>query len=273
MSLIERWLLLLQTEMEEPLAWGWFHLLCIGIMLVTITILFVFRKKHNEKQLKIVIGTYGLVAFILELLKNISWSFNYDTVFNIATWDYTWYAFPFQLCTTPIYVCLICLFLKKCRVRDYMLSFVSFITIWGSIATILLPDSCLIDEILININTMWIHLASFVVSTYLIFSGEVEIKKENLFGAFKVFLVFVFIAFTLNIAVYNSGILNGETFDMFYISPYFTKDLPVFSQMYEILPYYLYLPGYILILCLGGTSIYYISKAIKRLFKKIAKQK
>jgi len=45
MRLIERWLLLLQTEMEEPFAWGWFHLLCIGIMLVTITILFIFRKK------------------------------------------------------------------------------------------------------------------------------------------------------------------------------------------------------------------------------------
>lgn len=268
MSFLDKFILLLQTKMKEPFAWGVFHISCILIMLVVLGVLFILRKKHNEKQLKIVIGTYGIVAFILELLKNISWSYTYDTVFNIVTWDYTWYAFPFQLCTTPIYVCLICLFLKKCRVRDYMLSYVSFITIWGSIATILLPDSCLIDEILINVNTMWIHLASFVVSTYLLFSGEVKIKREYLFGAFKVFLIFVLMAFTLNVAVYNSNILNGETFDMFYISPYFAKDLPVFSQMYDLLPYYLYLPGYITILCLGGTSVYYITKTVQKINKK-----
>ena len=272
MSLFDRFMESLKIEMTEPNAFGWFHLLCIGIMITFIIILCIRRKKHSEKQLKIVIGTYGIVAFILELLKQISWSYEIDSVYNIGVWDYTWYSAPFQLCTTPIFVSLICLFLKKGRLRDSLLSYIAFITIWGSFMTIILPDSCLVSEILINVHTMWLHLGSFVVSLYLIFSGEVKLIKDNVYGAIKTFIEFVCIAMVLNIGVYNSGILGDETFDMFYISPYFSKDLPVFSQLFEILPYYLYLPLYIIIISVGGTVVYNLSKFIYKLInKRVAK--
>ena len=268
MSLFDQFMLSLGATMEEPMAFGAFHLLCIGIMVVMILILFLLRRRHSEKQLKIVIGVYGIVAFILELLKQISWSYNYDLTYNIVTWDFTWYSAPFQLCTTPIFVTLICLFLKKGKVRDSLLSYMAFYTIWGSFTTIILPDSCLIDEILINIHTMWLHLGGFVVSSYLLFSNELEFKKDNLYGAIKIFIEFVAIAMILNIGVYNSGILNGETFDMFYISPYFEKSLPVFMDLYKILPYPLYLISYIFILTIGAIVVYNVTKFIKSRFSK-----
>ena len=71
----------------------------------------------------------------------------------------------------------------------------------------------------------------------------------------------------LNIGIYNSGILNGETFNMFYISPYFISILPIYSNVQEILPYGLYLMFYIITIFLGAHVIFLISFGIKNKIK------
>ena len=271
MNVFERFLFILQTEMEEPEAFGWFHLMWLFFVLVTVIFLYKKKKKNSEKQLKLVLGIYGITALVLEVLKQLSWSFNYDSVINVVSWDYQWYAFPFQLCTTPIFISLICLFLKKGKIRNCLLSYMAFVTILGSISTMILPDSCLVSDILVNIHTMWLHLGSFVVSVYLIMNGIVKVNKKNFINAILVFLVFVSIALIMNIGVYNSGILNDETFNMFYISPYFESTLPVFDVIYEKVPYILFLIIYIVALSLGAGIIYFIAMLINKIslvFKK-----
>lgn len=268
MNIFEKFLYLLQVKMVEPKPFEWFHLMCLAILFVIITILYKTRNKHSEKRLKIVIGVYGIIAFILELLKQLMWSFNYDNMTNIVNWDYEWYAAPFQLCTTPIFVCVICLFLKKGKIRDSLFSYMSFVTILGSITTMIMPESCFVEDILVNIHTMWLHLGSFAVSIYLLISGEVEINLESLKRAILVFITFVALAITLNIVIYNSGILNGETFNMFYISPYFISTLPVFDVIQQSVPYVIYLLIYVVSLSLGAGIIYYISSVISKIKKK-----
>lgn len=263
MNWFEKIVYLLQSEMSEPKAFGWFHLLWIGLSLFTIFILYTRRKKHNEKQLKIVLGIYGIISLILEVLKQIAWSFNYDSIIGTITWDYEWYSFPFQLCTTPTFVCLISLFLKKGKLRDSLLSYLAYITILGSIATIFMPDSCFVNDILANIDTMWIHLGSFVVSVYILISNEVTVNIKNFKNSVIVFIVFVFLAQLLNITIYNSGVLNGETFNMFYISPYFISSLPVFDVIQQNVPYLIFLVIYIFAISLGGFIIFAISKLLK----------
>lgn len=263
MNLIEKILYCLQSKMNTPKPFGWFHLLCIFIMFIVIMFLYLKRKKYNNKQLKIVLATYSIIALVLEILKQIIWTFNYDTITNTVLWDYQWYSFPFQLCTTPIYVCLICIFLKNNKLRKSLLSYISFFTIIGSITTIIMPDSCFTSDILVNIHTMWLHLGSFVLSVYLLMN-EVEIKRYNIKKATLVFIIFVIIAQLLNIIIYNLEILNGETFNMFYISPYFISPLPVFNVIQQNVAYIVYLLLYIIALILGSNIIYYISLYLKK---------
>lgn len=265
MNIFYRILIILQSEMNKPTAFGWFHILCIILTIISIFILYKLSRNYNEKQLKIVLAIYGVVALILELLKQIIWSFNFDIVTNIVTWDYEWYAFPFQLCTTPIFVSLICLFLRDNKVRKSLLSYVSFVTILGSISTIIVPDSCFVPDILVNIHTMWLHCGAFVLSIYLIISGEVELKKENLVRGLIVFIIFVLIAQILNIVIYNIGILNDETFNMFFISPYFNSTLPVFDMIQKSVPYIIFLLSYIFVLSTGAVIIYYMFVLIKKI--------
>lgn len=251
---------ILEFQIETPKPYGSFHLVwLLGAVFVIIFLSFV-RKRNNDKQLKCILGIYGITAFILELLKQIIWSVEYDPSSNTFLWDYTWYAFPFQLCTTPIYVCIICLFLKKGRLRDSLLTYIAYITILGSISSALIPDSLFVSDLLVDIHTMWLHLGSLVVSVYLLMSKEVVVSKKSLKNAILVFIFFVVIANILNIAVYNSGILNGETFNMFYISPYFESTLPIFDIIYKNTPYPVFLLVYIAALSIGSYIIYKIAQ-------------
>ena len=106
---------------------------------------------------------------------------------------------------------------------------------------------------------MWLHCGSLVISIYLLITKEVELKFENLKNAIIVFLVFVFFAEILNIGIYNSGLINGEEFNMFYISPYFISHLPVYNTVQQAVPFPIYLLFYIVSIVLGGALIYGIS--------------
>ena len=117
MNFFEKILYFLQGTMETPTAFGWFHLMWITFIIISIAILYKLKNKYSEKQLKVVLFIYGIVALILELTKQIIWTFNYSPTTNIITWDYEWYAFPFQLCTTPIFISLICIYLKDTKIR------------------------------------------------------------------------------------------------------------------------------------------------------------
>ena len=269
MNFFEKILFMLQFEMETPKPWGWFHLMWIGITVLSLIVLYKFRKKYSQKQLKIVLGVYGIIALLFEVIKQLIWSFNYDALNNVVLWNYQWYAAPFQLCTTPIFVSIICLFLKDNKIRNLLLSYIAFVTILGGFMTILIPDSCFVEDVLINIHTMWLHCGSFVVSAYLIMSGTVKIEKKNLINSFKVFVIFVIIAEILNIAIFNMNVLNGETFNMFYISPYFISTLPVFDVLQQKLSFIVFLITYVVAICLGATFVYGVSLGINKLKERV----
>lgn len=265
MSLFEKFIYSLQSTMKTPEPYGWFHLLCIAIVIILILILYSRRKYHNENQLKSVLAIYGIIAFLLELIKQLIWSFEYDFVLKKTVWDYTWYSFPFQLCTTPIFVSLICLFLKNNKLRKSLLSYMAYVTIIGSLLTIIMPQSCFVEDTIVNIHTMWLHCGSFIVSIYLFITKEVKIDKEYMKQGLIVFGIFALLAQLLNIGIYNSDILNGETFNMFYISPYFISTLPIFDIIQQNVPYILFLLIYIFAVILGATLVCYLGYIAKKI--------
>lgn len=266
MNLFERFVLLLQTEMERPKPYGLFHLLWLIAAFVVLVIICRKKESESDKKIKWIIGIYGIVAFVLETLKQTSWAMNVND--GIVSWSYSWYSAPFQLCTTPIYVCLICLFLKENKVRNALFSYMAFYTILGSIATAIRPNDVFVRDILINVHTMWLHIGSLVVSLYLLISGRVKLTKNSFIGATITFLIFIAIALVMDIGVYQSGILNGANFNMFYISPYFISALPVFDIIQKSVPYLLYLLIYIVALMLGAGIIFGISKVFERIINK-----
>lgn len=109
MNFFEQILVGLDAKMPLPEAYSWFHLMCWGLVIVIATLLCLYAVKHRNDQEKlvrftrIVVLTYSILGIILEIYKQLNFSFNSTS----GEWSYQWYAFPFQFCSTPMYVGLI----------------------------------------------------------------------------------------------------------------------------------------------------------------------
>ncbi len=144
----------------------------------------------------------------------------------------------------------------------------AFVTILGSIATAIYPESCFVRTLLVDIHTMYLHFGSLVVSLYLLISKEVKITFNTFIKGYIIFLLFALSAEILNIIIYNSDILNGETFNMFYISPYFISSLPIFDIIQKNTPFVIYIIIYLVIIFIGSYLVFIISKGISKIRRK-----
>lgn len=249
----------LQTDMTVPTRWGWFHLLSLGLAAVALLPALLLPKKSAEKRLKVVLGVYAFPTFVLETLKQLSWSYSWSEESG-ACWDYQWYAAPFQLCTVPLFICLVCFFLPKNKLRTVLLSCVAFISLLASTAVAILPDSCFTTDILVNIHTMYLHCGSLAVAFYLLLSGEILPTFGNWRRGYAVFAGFAGAALLMDVLIYLSPLLlnaegERETFNMFYISPYFPSTLPVLDGLWESLPYPVFLLCYFVAVAIGSLAV------------------
>ena len=120
LTLFERIVFALQKTAERPSGYGWFHLLFFFLVVAVTIILCVFFRKISEKKFKTIIFIFWIVMVLFEVYKQIVYSFSVDG----AVWDYQWYSFPFQFCSTPLYVLPFLIFLKDGKVKDGAILFI-----------------------------------------------------------------------------------------------------------------------------------------------------
>ena len=100
---------------------------------------------------------------------------------------------------------------------------------------------------------------------FLFGSGYVKAEHKTILKAIPVFASAVAIAMIMNEVVYYSGILNGETFNMFFISPHFEPSLPVYSLVQAVVPFPWCTVIYIAAFSLAAYVILLLSMGIQRL--------
>lgn len=89
----------LDTPMQTPEPYGWFHLVWFALSVLAIIPLVRYAKNPQK-----VIWFTAVAVVLLEVYKQINYSFSYA---EGISFDYQWYAFPFQFCSTPMYVGLL----------------------------------------------------------------------------------------------------------------------------------------------------------------------
>ena len=254
MGVLESVIEFLQFEMKEPDLYGWFHLLCLGIMIVLIALLSLLKIETRKLLL-----VFSLVMITLELYKQLSFSH------HNGVWEYQWYAFPFQFCSVPMYAALIAAITKNRKVEQALLCFLATYGLVAGIAVMAYPSTVFISETLINVQTMIHHGFMVVMGMHLIISRKVTFGLKTILNAACVFVILVIIALLANIITYHAGIDGG--LELFYISPYHSPILPVFSVIYEKAPYVVLLLSYVIIFTVGSMLPLFIS----RLFLKKSK--
>lgn len=257
----------LDAQMTEPTMFGWFHLLFIALTIIATIFLCKRFKNADEKTVRKIILTISLISIILEIYKQFNYTFSYKDGTIVA--DYQWYAFPFQFCSTPMYVGLLAALIKNKRVHTALCNYLATFAVFAGLCVMLYPPQVFIGTIGINIQTMICHGSMIVLGAYMLYTNYAKRENKTIISATVVFSACVVVAIILNEIANATGLLNRETFNMFYFSPYCEPSLPVYSLVQAVVPY----PLSLIIYILGFTAAAFIMLQIAILIEKIANRK
>lgn len=246
MNAFERFVYALQAGMEEPPLYGWFHLLSLALLAVGTYLLCRFLKDAGWRRVRLFL-TVALVAMALaELYKQTV--FSLTVTGGVASWNYEWYSFPYQFCSTPLYVLPFAILSREGRLRDATLSFLSSFSLFGGLVVMIYPGDVYVETVGINLQTMLHHGLQVAIGIFLCVWLRRRISRRYFLSGVVVFLIAAAVAVALNIGVHHALLAagNNETFNMFFISPYHDCTLPLLSLIAPHLPYPLFLVLYLL---------------------------
>lgn len=259
---------LLDSEMTRPEMFGWFHNLWLFITAAVTMILCKVCRHADPKRVCRIVLAVALIVLVLEVYKQINYTFTVNEKGEIQK-DYQWYAFPFQFCSTPMYVGLLAGIFRKGKVHKALCAYLSTYAVFAGLAVMAYPADVFIKTIGINIQTMICHGSMIVVGIYLMYVGHVKVEHKTIFKALPVFAGALTVAVVLNEIMVASGLLKGETFNMFFVSPHFAPSLPVYSLVQQYVPY----PWCLMIYIAGFTAAAYLILLLTIAVKSIASRK
>lgn len=257
MEFIIKVLSLLDTKMEVPLPYSPFHFFFILTSILAGFLIADHCIGNKETFIRRFLLIESILIIVLEIYKQINFSFH--IVGGEIQFDYQWYAFPFQFCSTPMYIGLLAAITRKQSLHKRFCAYLATYSLFAGICVMVYPVSVFIDTVGINIQTMVWHGSMITMGIVLLRTGYVPVSRKTIKSAFPVFLVLVLMGAAMNEVAHQTGLLVSETFNMFFISPYCAPELPVYSLIQAVVPFpfsvLLYIAGFtaaagiILLLC------------------------
>ena len=269
MELWQAFLRFLNTESEVPTWFGYYHLMWLAIMTAATILMVAIGPKHSHKQVTNVVLVTAVVVAALEICKQINYTFGDGS----GTPEYQWYAFPFQFCSTPMYVGLLAGMIRRGRVHDSLCAYLATYAVFAGLAVMIYPNDAYISTNFINFQTMICHGSMVVIGAYLLGSGHVKLKFSTLLKAMPVFAVCVAMAAVMNVCAYRVGLLEDHNFNMFYISPYLECSLPVYSLVHNAVPFPVNLVIYILGFTAAAGLILVLAALIRKAVRRTGKKR
>ena len=267
MSFIEKLIVFLDTAGERPTVFGTYHIVSLVIIAAIIAALCIFAKRSSEKAVVNTVLFTAIAVIILEVYKQINYTFRMED--GVLITDYQWYAFPFQFCSTPMYVGLLAGICRKGKLHDALCAYLATFSLFAGLAVMIYPGDIYVETVGINLQSTICHGSMIIIAAFLYVTGHVKLEHKTILKAIPVFAVNAGIAMILNEVVYASGIAQGETFNMFYISSHFECTLPVYSLVHNAV----HAPVNVVIYILGFSLAAYIMLLIAMGADRLAKGK
>lgn len=270
---MEVWIAILKwldTQMKTPTLYGPYHLFWLVAVVVCTLALCLRARQHSHRQVCNVVLGVALLVTALEIYKQINYSFGYST--GAIEFSYQWYAFPFQFCSTPMYIGLLAGIFRKGKLHDHLCAYLATYAVFAGLCVMAYPGDVFCTTVGINIQTMIWHGSMIVVGVYLLASGHVKLSGKTVLKALPVFAVMVLMAMGMNEVAYQTGLLEEHTFNMFYISPYCPPSLPVYSLVQQVLPYPISLALYVAAFTLAAYIILLAAMGVGSLIRRHAER-
>ena len=256
MEFINKLVKLIDVWGPVPKLYGWYHILCL-LLMVGLTVLLIRKFKNcDDKTFRKIILITWITVVAFELYKQVVTSFDSEN----NTWKYLWYYFPFQFCSSPLYTLPFVAFLKDGRVRDAFIAFTMSFAFFGGLVVMIYPGDVFQGCIGINIQTMVHHASQVIIGIFVAVHQRKKFNKKFFLSSIIVFAVIVVVAILFNVV---GHILIPEAgLNMFFVGPFVPSALPIFSIIYPLIPWPLFLAIYILGFSFVAMLICYIANLI-----------
>lgn len=245
----EQWVVALSKTQDTPPMYGLYHLFWLGVVAVSILLVFLFKRlfsRRHDGAFRVFTLILGVSLLLFEGYKQLIYSYSADT----DVWSYRWKFFPFQFCSTPIYVLPVIACLKNNRLRNALCSYLATYGFVAGLVVMLYPETVFSPSIGVNIQTMFHHGSMLVYAVYLFASKRVAPTIETVLSAFPVFFLLCAVAMAMNLA-YG----DGETFNMFFIAPDAMPPVPILEKMFSTLPHGVYLFSYLVFFTVASCLV------------------
>lgn len=139
---------------------------------------------------------------------------------------YDWWYFPFQLCSIPMYLCLLAPRLPDGRLKTALYTFLQDYSILGGAAALIVPEGFSKIHWTLTIHGYVWHILLILISALIALTGHADLSRKGFLRTLPLFFAFSAIALLINVAAPGHGQAN-----MFYISPYYPTPQPVFHEI------------------------------------------
>lgn len=258
--------------MTKPETFGTFHLCFLIFGMAACVGLSYLLRKSTEKQNKIILWSVGGFLLISEIYKQLFYTF------YLGGGEYQWWIFPFQLCSVPMYLCLVVPFIKSEKIKQYFYTFLATYNLLGGFVAMIEQSGLSHEYVTLTLHAYIWHLSLVFVGFYLIASGRAARNLKDYIPTICVFAGLCTIAQGINVAFYvaqqNKLIGEGHDLKMFYISPFFRTPLAVFKEIEAATNWLVNALVYCFAQTLGGFIFLVVGLLIKgRLSKRSKKLK
>lgn len=236
-------------EWEAPRPWGRFHTLffCIGIPLAVLLALGAARL--GERALRRVIFAVGVVLAVSEIYKQL--------FFVAAEGAYRFDQIPFQLCSVPMYLCLILPWIdgreRFAAVSRAMWGFLASYGLMGGVASYLSPETMCRPYVTLTVHSFVWHLCLIFLGVTAAAAGRTGRKMKDFGGVAAIYGICCCVAFAINLLCFNAP---GRDVNMFYLGPK-PSYLVVCRDIVARFGWYVNLPVYTAALTLGAGIIFF----------------
>lgn len=248
--------------MEQPTVFGSFHIAAAALAIAAAVAgaVLLCRKQVSRKSVHKVLFTCGIVLLILELFKQLFLFY----IVNGGAYD--WWFFPFQLCSVPMYLCIL-LPLTRGQLRKTFLSFMAGFTFTGALAALIYPEDMLRSYAVLTAHGFIWHSILLFISLTVVLTGVADLSARGSAHAAVLFVLLCVPAVCINIfaePLMKTAGLPHTYAAMFYLNPFHYSPQPFVSsvQEYTSIPF-----GLLVYMC----AVVLVSTCISILLRRLSK--
>ncbi len=193
------------TTYYEPIAPGSAAQISITVCLIAAGIFLGVLFARSKTETRKILLVCGAVLMITEVFKQI---FLYRLLGS-----YPWSDFPFQLCSIPMYFCVLDCFMSRRWIEQFIMIF----GLIGAVASFCVPQASFSGYILLTIHSLFWHTMLLILGVFLMLRQTKEsMKLQNFIPVGLAYLVLAVAAVAFNAAFYSA---SDATMNMFFLGP------------------------------------------------------